>query len=244
MSKTGSRLLIGGGVLLALAVVAAVVVLNQLGRLIERGVETAGPKMTGTDVSLGGATVSIFSGEGALRNLEIGNPEGFTTDEAFDLGRIEVKIDPKSVAGGVIRVRSIVVDGPKLVAEFDANGRSNLKTIMSNVRAAAAGGGAKQGADDSGTQTRMIIDDFKFLNAEVRALAPAFELDKTLKLRAVELKNLGARQGGAAASDLANQVLRPIVDAAVAAAMAEYLAKQREKLGQKAEEKLMEKLFK
>lgn len=244
MSKIGSRIAIGAGVFVVLAAIVAVVVLGQLGRLIERGVETAGPKLTGTAVSLGSARVSIFSGEGALSRLHIGNPEGYTSGEAFDLGEIAVAIDTASLTGKVVKIRSIVIDAPRLVAEFDAGGRNNLSRILDNVRGAARRGGAKSGGDEAGgTQTRMIIEEFRFQNGEVQALAPAFGVDETVKLPPIVLKNLGAKQGGAAASDLTAQIMRPIVEAAVQAATQKYLAAQRGKLEDKAKEKLLEKVF-
>jgi hypothetical protein len=243
MSKTGSRLAIAGGVVVLLVAIAAIAVLGQLGRLIERGVEEHGPGLTGTEVSLGGASVSIFDGEGELSNLRIDNPEGYSDDRAFDLGRIRIVVDPKSVASDVVRIRSLVVDGPKLLAEFDANGRNNLKTILNHVKA-AAGGGAGSSKDSSGSGKRMIIDEFRFENAEARALAPALKLDKTLKLPPIVLKNLGAKQGGAQAADIANQILRPIVDATVTAATREYVSAQRGKVEDKAKEKAREELDK
>jgi hypothetical protein len=242
MSKIASRVAIAAGVLVLIIGVAAYVVLGRLGRIIEDGVETAGPKITGTEVTLGSANVSIFSGQGALRSLHIGNPKGYSSDEAFDLGKIAVTVDLKSVTQDVIHIRSLVVEAPQLVAEFDAAGRSNLNQILEHVRGASRGGASgKEGGGSA--QTRMIIDEFRFEGAEVHALAPAFDLDKTLKLPPVVLKGLGAKQGGAAASDIAQQVLRPIIEAAVQAAMKEYVAAQRAKLGAKAEEKLMDKLF-
>jgi hypothetical protein len=246
MSKTASRIALVAGSLVLVVVVAAVVVLGRLGRLIEHGVETAGPKITGTEVTLGSARVSIFDGTGALKRLHIGNPEGFTADEAFDLGEIAIAIDVKSVTGNVIRIRSIVVQAPKLVAEFDAAGRNNLGRILDNVRASRGGTrtGKEAAEDDGGKPVRLIIDEFRFEGAEVHALAPAYQLDKRLKLAPIVLKNLGAKQGGAAAADLANQVLRPIIDAAVQAALKEYLAAQRDKLGDKAKDQLLDKLLK
>jgi uncharacterized protein involved in outer membrane biogenesis len=241
MGKTGSRLAIFTGAVAVLAAVAAVVVLGQLGRLIERAVEEHGPGLTGTDVALGGATVSIFSGEGELTNLRIGNPQGYSDDRAFDLGRIKIAIDPKSVTSDVLRIRTLVVDKPRLLAEFDAAGRNNLKAILDNVKAAAGGGAKAKSAPDSGGQ-RMIIDEFRFENAEARALAPSLKLDKTLKLPPVVLRNLGAKQGGAEAADIANQILRPIVDATVQAAKKEYVAAQRGKLEDKARDKAKDQL--
>lgn len=244
MSRTASRLAIAGAALVAVVVIAAVVVLGQLGRLIERGVETHGPGLTGTEVSLGGASVSIFSGEGELTDLRIGNPEGYSDDRAFDLGRIRVAIDPKSVTSDVIRIRQVVVDGPRLLAEFDASGRNNLKTILNHVRAAAGGGTSTSKPASGGGGQKMIIEEFRFENAEARVLAPALKLDKTLEIPPVVLKNLGARQGGAAAADIASQVLRPIVDATVGAATREYAKAQRDKLGDKAKDKAREELNK
>lgn len=242
MSKTGSRLAIAAGVIVLLVAVAGVVVLGQLGRLIEEGVEEHGPPLTGTDVSLGGASVSIFDGAGELTDLRVGNPEGYSDDRALDLGRIAITIDPKSVASDVVRIRSLVVDGPKLLAEFDPNGRNNLKAILNHVKAAAGGGAKQESAGDGGK--RMIIDEFRFENAEARALAPSLQLDKTLKLPPVVLKNLGAKQGGAAAADIASQILRPIVDATVAAATKEYVKAQRGKLEDKAKDKARDELDK
>jgi hypothetical protein len=239
----GRKIGLALGALVVVMAIAATVVLGRLDRMIVDGVESAGPQITGTDVSLGSASVSIFDGEGALRRLRIGNPEGFSGDDAFDLGEIAVVIDVKSVTQDVIRIRSVVIDAPRLLAEFDAGGRNNLDRILQNVRSAGSRTSKSSAKESSSAQRRLIIEEFRFLNAEVHALAPAFDLDKTLKLPPVVLKNLGAKQGGAAAADLANQVLRPIIAAAVQAAMKEYLAAQRAKLGSKAEEKLMDKLF-
>jgi hypothetical protein len=242
MSKTVKRLAIAVGILGVILGVGVALFLDQLGRLIEQGVEEHGPPLTGTEVSLGGASVSIFDGAGELTDLRIGNPEGYSDERAFDLGRIAIRIDPKSVASDVVHIRSLVVDGPKLLAEFDPAGKNNLKAILNHVKA-AAGGGTKQGSAGGGGK-KMIIDEFRFENAEARALAPSLKLDKTLKLPPVVLKNLGAKQGGAAAADIANQILRPIVDATVAAATKEYVSAQRGKLEDKAKDKAKEELNK
>jgi uncharacterized protein involved in outer membrane biogenesis len=188
--------------------------------------------------------VSIFSGEGELQGLRIGNPKGFSDDNAFDLGRIRIAIAPASVTSDVVRVKSLVVDGPRLLAEFDASGRNNLGAILNHVRGAAGGTARSGGGGSGGEQKKMIIDEFRFENAEARVLAPALNLDKSVKLPPVVLKNLGARQGGAAAGDIANQMLRPIVESTVQAAKREYLKAQRDKLGEKAKESLLDNLLK
>jgi hypothetical protein len=243
LGKAASRIAIGAGLVVVLVGVVATVLLGRLGRLIEQGVETAGPKITGTEVGLGSAHVSIFDGEGALKRLRIGNPKGFSDGHAFDLGEIALALDLKSLATDVVRVKHVTVVAPRLAAEFDAGGRSNLNQILSNVRAGRGAAAKAPRGEGGGAQARMIIDEFRFENAELRVLAPAYGLDKTVKLAPVVLKNLGAKQGGAAAADLADQVMRPVVEAALRAALKEYLAAQRARLGDKAKEGLLDRMF-
>lgn len=241
----GKKIAIGVGVLVLAVAVAVGVVLGQLGRIIKKGVETAGPPITGTAVSLGGARVSIFSGDGALRRLRVGNPKGFSDADAFDLSRIAISLDPKSVASGVVHVRSIVIDGPQLLAEFDAAGRNNLNRIMDNVKAAAggSGGGKAAGGKDAGKPVKLIVDEFRFVNAQVRVTSPAYQLDRQLKLPPIVVRGIGGKQG-VTPSEAASQVMRPVVSAALQAAMDEYVRAQRDKLGDKAKEGLLNKLFK
>ena len=232
------KLLIVGGVLVALLAITVVVVYGQLGSIIKRGIETAGPPITGTPVHLSSARVSIFSGEGALRGLRIGNPKGFSDADAFDLSHIALAIDPKSVTAAVIHVRSIVIDGPLLLAEFDAAGHSNLDAILAHVKGAAGSGGG--GGKSGGPEPRLIVDEFRFVNAQVRAQAPAYQLDKVVPLPAVELKNIGAHQGGVTPSQLASEVMKPIISAAAQTAANEYLKAQGGRLG----DKLLDRFFK
>jgi hypothetical protein len=215
MKKLG----IAFGVLLLLIGGAAFYVYGHLGALIKKGVESAGPPITGTDVTLATAAVSIFSGQGALRGLHIGNPKGFSDSDAFDLGKVELSVDPGSVTGPVVHVRSLIVEAPELLAEFDAGGRSNLDAILSHVRGAAGGGGSSR---SGGAETRLVVDEFRFVNAQVRVLAPAYKLDRMLKLPPIQLKNLGGRQG-LTPSQLSAEIMKPVVAAAAQAALAEYL---------------------
>ncbi len=204
-------------------------VYGHLGALIKRGVETAGPAVTGTPVSLSSARVSIFSGEGALHGLRIANPKGYSDEDAFNLSDIALSIDPKSVASGVVHVRSIVIDGPRLLAEFDAAGRSNLDAILAHARGASGGGGGGggggSGSGKGGAEVRLIVDSFRFVNGQVRVRAEAYKLDKLVAIPPIEMKGIGGKQG-IPASQLATELMRPVVGAAARAAVNEYAKAQ------------------
>ena len=216
------KLAIAAAVLVALLGGGLFYVYGHLGSLIKSGVETYGPPITGTEVRLSSARLSIFSGQGALNGLRIGNPKGYSGADAFDLGKIALSVDPKSVTSGVVHVRSLVVEAPELLAEFDAGGRSNLDTILSNVRGASGGGGGGSTKSGGGPEIRLIVDEFRFEKAQVRVSAPAYKLDRTLTLNPIVLRNLGGKQG-LTPSQLAAEAMKPVVSAAAQAAAAEYL---------------------
>lgn len=215
------RLGIAAGVLLAVLGIVGYVVYGQLGHLIKKGVETYGPPMTGTEVHLSSARLSIFSGQGALAGLRVGNPKGYSDADAFDLGKIALSVDPRTVTGPVVHVRSLVVEAPELLAEFDAAGRSNLDAILARVKG-SSGGGSAGATKSGGRETRLIVDEFRFEKAQVRVTAPAYQLDRTLTLPPIVQKNLGGREG-LTPSQLAAEIMKPVVASAAQAAAAEYL---------------------
>ncbi len=75
-------------IVLALVLGIGVFVLMTLGTGIKTVVETLGPEMTQAQVTLSSAKISLLSGDGRLKGLVIGNPEGFDTENAFALGEI------------------------------------------------------------------------------------------------------------------------------------------------------------
>ena len=62
--------------------------------------------MTKTSASLEDVDLSLFSGNIALKGLKIGNPQGFAAPNAFELGQISVKFDPKSLLTSKIIINS------------------------------------------------------------------------------------------------------------------------------------------
>ncbi|HUS24048.1 MAG TPA: hypothetical protein VM369_03795 [Candidatus Binatia bacterium] len=213
---------------------------GHLGALVKRAVETVGPTVTGTPVTLTAATVSVFSGEGALLGLDIASPSGFSGGNAFHLGRVALSLEPGSLARKLVHVRSIVLDQPELLAETDAAGNINLKMLLDHARGGRAAGDGESGGD-SGEARRIVIDEFVCSAAKVRVLAPALKLDRAVTLDTIRLRGIGGRQG-ATPGQAAQQMLRPVLDAALQAALREVIASRRGDIEKRAGEEL-EKLF-
>ena len=76
MKKVKKILLIAGIGLLVLIVVAVIVVGLFLGKIVKTGIETVGPKITQTTLTVDAVDVSLLTGSAKVKNLVIGNPAG------------------------------------------------------------------------------------------------------------------------------------------------------------------------
>ncbi|MGZ0247110.1 MAG: hypothetical protein ACKVH1_14335, partial [Alphaproteobacteria bacterium] len=83
------------------------------------------------------------NGEGTLSGLIVGNPSGYKTESAFNLGSISMKLDTSSLTSDTIIIKSIVIDKPEITYEF-GDGGSNVDVIGKNVEKAAGGGAKKE----------------------------------------------------------------------------------------------------
>ena len=93
-------LVIGGGalgVVVAVIVVAVIFLFSSLDSLIKEAVEKYGSEIIQAEVRLNKVEIDVTSGQGGLSGLKIGNPKGFETPSAFELGGISVKLDIGSV---------------------------------------------------------------------------------------------------------------------------------------------------
>src|SRR6266567_1769011 len=102
------KLIIRGVVaLLVLLVVAVGLSIYFLGSIVKKGVETVGPQITGTEIKLDSATLSLLSGSGKLKGLLVGNPAGFKTESAIKVGAVSVGIAPGSIFSDKVHVTQI-----------------------------------------------------------------------------------------------------------------------------------------
>src|SRR5262245_20147440 len=68
-----------------------------LGGIVKTAVNKFGPNITQTKVELRGATISPLSGEGNLTGLTVGNPAGWSANDAFRLAEVRINLEPFSL---------------------------------------------------------------------------------------------------------------------------------------------------
>jgi len=192
-----------GFLVLVLVIVGAVFYfLVNLGDLVKMAVEKGGSEATQVTVTLAKAEVKPAEGRATLSGLVVGNPPGFTSDYAFELGSISVQIDAVTITKDVVIINEIVVQDPKVIYELGAEG-SNIDAIKKNV-ARRAGGGALGG----GEGPRIIIEHLYIRGGTVAISATALG-GKTMStpLPDIHLTDIGKDKGGADASEIAATVM-------------------------------------
>jgi len=177
----------------------------SLNKIVEKGVTTFGPQLTLTAVTLEESNISLFSGEGELKGLVIGNPKGFSSNNALSLDRIKVSIDVKSVFSDNILIKQILIDGPKISYEL-AGKKSNINAILDNMNSSAEKEekAKKTESKKEGTQKKVIIDLLKITNGKVDlAMTALGGKGFSIGLSDITIRDLGREKGGLSLAEAA-----------------------------------------
>src|SRR5579863_8859921 len=97
-------------ILLILIVVAFVAVGVFLNDGIKAGIQTLGPRMTKTAITVDSVRLSLLSGAGAINGLVVGNPPGYKAQTAISIGSLRLGIEPASLLADKIVIRGIRID--------------------------------------------------------------------------------------------------------------------------------------
>jgi uncharacterized protein involved in outer membrane biogenesis len=187
--------------------------------LVKTAVETYAPRITQTRVSLGGVSVSLFSGSASLDDLVVGNPTGFKSDRALALHRVAISLDTGSVMSPVVHIKDIQILAPQIVFE-PGQGSNNLSAIQKNLARMASGQAPAQPASGANAgpqpQKKLIIDHFIISDAKATLALPQLSQvaqlagqssDVAVTLPTIEMRDLGTKEGGLPPAKIAELVM-------------------------------------
>lgn len=208
--KKVKKILLGAVIgLVALVIVAVIVGGLFLGKIVKAGVETVGPKLTQTTITLDAVDVSLLTGSAAVKGLVVGNPEGYKAPQAISVGLAAVSVVPTSVLSHKIVVKSVKVEGPEITFEGNPFGANNLKKILDNVNAATASTSAGPAATNAPAAAqpakKLEVDDLLITGAKVH-----LGTGTTLTLPDIHLTNLGTGPDGITPAALIKDVLSQV----------------------------------
>lgn len=200
------------------AVILAGVFLNKI---VKTGIEAVAPPITQTTVKVAGVSISALSGSAGISGLVVGNPAGFKSDFAISLGKAAVRVEPKSLLGDKVIIRSIEVRAPEITFEGNPFGENNLQKILDNVNA-FTGGSAKADTNapvkssDAKAGKKLQVDHFILSDAKVTARISGLEGEPfSVTIPTIEFSNLGTGPDGITAAELTQKVLSQISEESI-----------------------------
>ena len=130
---------------------------SNAGGLIKDSAEEYVPPVIGADFSIGNVDLDPANGVASLKNMEIGNPEGFKSEHLFKMEELLVKMDVslENMTSDVIHIREIRLEGADMIYEMGRNG-NNVGKIQENIDAYMQELGLDSSSD---SEKKFIIDD-------------------------------------------------------------------------------------
>ena len=221
-------ILIGGGVLIAIVIIAVVALVSNLGPIIKKGVNTYGPDITKTVLKLEDVNVSIFSGTANLKGFLLGNPKGFKKPDAVKVNSIEVDVDKGTLTKDTIIINRVEILRPDVTYE-KAGGTDNFHALMQNVQQGiGADKAAKEKSAGPKSEKKMIIKDLYIKQGKVTLFQQTILGDKgvTVALPDIHMKNVGGEKNGASPGKVAEEVLKSLYSKLISPEMTKALGDQ------------------
>jgi hypothetical protein len=208
-------LVFGLGSLLVLLLVVYITMQFFLGSIVKAGVNRFGPGITQTRVELEGANLSPLSGAGTLTGLTVGNPQGWSSPNAFRLGKVHINLQPFSIFSDHIVINEVVIEQPEFTYEtkiVSSNISDLLKNIEQSLGAQTAGAEPKA---KNGKPLKLEVKHFVLRNGKVTIGVGTQMI--TMPMPAVELRDVGTSQGGVTPAGLVVAVMRSVTPSVIAA---------------------------
>jgi uncharacterized protein involved in outer membrane biogenesis len=196
-------------VLLAVAAGAVYLAYNSVDLIVKTALEHYAPDVMGVPVTVGEVRISPRDGLGSLKGIDIGSPKGFSAPRTARLGEIRVAIDPATLMQPVIVIRELIVEAPAITYER-GDKATNLDAIQKSIAAyiqRSGGPSASRPATASPGGHKFIVERLAIRGGKVTMTTPGLRgQGVTFDLPEIDLRDVGARQGGVTASEIGNLV--------------------------------------
>ena len=202
--KLIKRLLMAIGAIVVIAIVGGVLLYMNLGKVLKSGIERFGPTYTGTSVTVESVSLSPFTGDGEIRGLVVGNPDGYTTEHAVRVDRVSLKVDVASLKSDKAIVRDITVENAEINYETGLRGGSNIKAIHEHV---------KSMVPQSESETKLQIDRLAFSGGTIHFTVkdlPAKLAPPAIALKPITLTDMGTGPDGVTPGEVIKKVADPL----------------------------------
>lgn len=205
------KLLIG---IIVLALVAVALVYffgaSALNKGVKKGVESVGPRVTQTSVTLDAVNLSPFSGKGTLTGLNVGNPEGYKSENIFELGQIDIQVDTGTILSDKIIIDKIHIRQPAISYEKTLTG-SNVKELQKNIEAFTGPREEAEEAPEAEAAAKKQVVIRKLIIEDGTIYVGALGVGQTVKLPRIEMDDIGEEGSNITLAEAIDLVLSKVL---------------------------------
>jgi hypothetical protein len=217
MSKALRTTLLIVLVVVVLGAAALFYLASNLNGIVAGLIEEQGSIATQTDVRVSGVDIRLREGSAEISGLSVANPEGFS-GSALELGHFAVQLDAGSLTKDTIIVKNVLVDSARInvVQQGSAN---NLQKLLDSLPQSGDSGTTAE----TGDRKKVIIEKFTLSGASASVTAAELGEPREVTLPTIVVTDIGRASNGATGTQVAQQILRPIIEKALTSAAAEEI---------------------
>lgn len=163
----------------------------------------------------------------SLAKLFVGNPEGYKTASAIEMGDIKISVKIGSVMSDTIVINEINIQGPLITLEGSLTGKNNISAILDNVTAYGASDQQPKpeaaAAPAKKSQKKFIVKDLVINGGKITLSISGLgqNLSAPVALPTLHLQDIGTAENGVTADQLVQKILKPLLASVTKAGVAE-----------------------
>lgn len=210
-------------IIVLVLVVAAVIwkVGANLDGIVAGMIEEVGTDVLKTRVTVSAVSVDLKEGKAVISGLTVANPPGYSPSNLLEVATVEVDLAFNSLPSNALNIQAVNIRNPVIIYEGDANGGSNLQTVLDNMEedAPVTSGDNSTPGGSNHDEFKLIIDSLTFSGGRVTAssaLKPGEVIE--FELPDIRMKDIGRAEGGVTTDAVAEMVVRKLLRQTVRAA--------------------------
>jgi len=169
--------------------------------IVLSNIEQIGREMTGTPVTVGGVSISPFSGSGTIEGFRVANPEGYSQEYAVEIEDFSIELEPFTLFSDVIVVNEITITDASVYVEQKLP-ENNIREIMNHVNSIPEGE-----ISDGG----LVIEHFVLENGTANLYTEVGgERSASVEISRIELNDLGRASGQDTAEAVIKQIAKEV----------------------------------
>lgn len=169
--------------------------------IVLSNIEQIGTEMTGTPVTVGGVSISPFSGSGTIEGFRVANPEGYSQEYAVEIEDFSIELEPFTLFSDEIVVNKITITDASVYVEQKLP-ENNIREIMNHVNSIPEGE-----ISDGG----LVIEHFVLENGTANLYTEVGgERSASVEISRIELNDLGRASGQDTAEAVIKQIAKEV----------------------------------